>query len=475
MNNKEKKIIYLIFGGGLQQGASLLGFVVLARVLGSEEFGVWRQLFLVQQIAVAIFYVSVPTSLMYFAGRAEKDNRSSVAGVHVAWIILMSLICYVVLLVGSTIFDEMESIHEFAKSLRVFSIGIAALMVGSICVPVLVLFDQERKSLIYSAGLALLNLVVVFMAAILDWGVGQLVYASVTSSIVGGAIGFGLIRRKIKITRVCKSEFKEILKYTAPLMLAAGVALVGLRLDHILVSTVLGAVIYGIYAVGAFEIPIFSMLQSSITTVLMPKFSRLASERRWSDVERVWNAALIKSAYVVYPVSAALAVVAEEFVGIFFGAEYIAAAKIFAIYMLMAPLRVISFGLLLRASGRSREDLIASIVYFLMSLVFVSTGIVFYGVVGAVGGVVLATFGVAAWSVARTSKLTDGYIGFRNIYPIKVAMWFPFLVVVFSGLKVFLIHEVGLTSNILILAVFGGIAFALSSSGYQRSKQMLLE
>ena len=63
--------------------------------------------------------------------------------------------------------------------------------------------------------------------------------------------------------------------YSWPLLMASSLSIVGLKADHVVVASVLGTLAYAIYSVGAFEIPVFNLLQNSVTSVLIPKITEL--------------------------------------------------------------------------------------------------------------------------------------------------------------------------------------------------------
>ena len=70
-HHRNRRIVNVFLGAGGVQGATLIMHVLLARFVSIEGYATLRQLFLLQAIIIAISFSAIPSSLLYFTGRAE--------------------------------------------------------------------------------------------------------------------------------------------------------------------------------------------------------------------------------------------------------------------------------------------------------------------------------------------------------------------------------------------------------------------
>ena len=63
-----------------------------------------------------------------------------------------------------------------------------------------------------------------------------------------------------------------------------------LKLDQVFVSQILGPGVFAVYAVGAFELPIYALIKSSSTAAVMPEITAAARKADWPAVLGIWRA-----------------------------------------------------------------------------------------------------------------------------------------------------------------------------------------
>ena len=72
-----KKVVNIFLGTVITQGSTILLYMVLARLLPVDDFATFRQLFLILGILTAVSFSALPTSLLYFTGRADSDGEKN--------------------------------------------------------------------------------------------------------------------------------------------------------------------------------------------------------------------------------------------------------------------------------------------------------------------------------------------------------------------------------------------------------------
>lgn len=456
----------------------MLIFIFLARLLSVSEFGVYRQLFLIHQIITGVFFAAVPTSLLYFCGRSEMSARGGLIRVHLKLVIAVALVATFLIAVSGPLVALVLSSPDLKNLVYVFAPYTGAYMLYSLVAPTMIAYGKSFKSTLFSCFLALINTVPVLLVAAYGMGLQAVIFSASLAAVVGGGVALVLILRLSSTEKGWHSDTKvrDVLIYVWPLLLASGISLVGLRMDQVVVSTMRGAEEYGRYVVGAFEVPLFGMLQSSISSVLTPVFAALAVKQNWPEIVLVWRKAVFRSAVITYPVAAALFVVADVFITYIFGAKFQDSAVVFQVCVLLAPLRVVTFGLLLRASGNTKPDLYGALVYLPAVIVCSYCGVSYFGLVGAMGAVLICTACQTLWLARCTRVLTSGSVTLSDIYPAKLFLCFPAVVALYWILLRELVFEYFELTSLFKLSFAAGVAVLTSLIGlhFLRRRQLLL-
>lgn len=417
---RTSKVLHLMLGTGAIQAGAIIVFITFARQLGPAEFGAWRQLFVVHQVAQALIFSAVPMSLLRFSGHADPKDVGAIIRQHL-WLTLgMGFLVVAILFFSAEQIATLWGNERLAPLLRIFAPQTGAVMIVALVAPTLVAVSRTTLSSLFSFLTAAMTTFPLLIAASYGADLRKLVIVSMLASVAAAGMAFALIihiTRPREVSGAMKPPVSDLIAFLWPLLLASGVGVVGLRMDHIIVSNRLGPEVYAAYAIGAFEIPVFGLLQSSVTAVLLPQFSALVKRQDWGSIATLWKVALFRSAVVIFPLAAMLIVLAEDFITLMFGKEYIGAATIFRIYLLLSPLRIMTFGLVLRAGGETRPDFFGAIGYLIGVSILAIAGVEIAGARGAMLAVALSTFMLALYLMRSTQKFTGGAIRLRDMYP----------------------------------------------------------
>jgi O-antigen/teichoic acid export membrane protein len=199
---------------------------------------------------------------------------------------------------------------------------------------------------------------------------------------------------------------KDQLWFAVPLGLSSLVGALSTSLDQVIVSSRCPPDAYAVYSVGAFEIPLIGVITGSISSVLMVDYARLYYQRNHSEMVSLIHRAMTRSAVLLLPLMILLLIVAPSVMEVLFGKSYRGAAQYFRIYLLLLPMRTLTFGALLQSAGRNRLILVQSILDLAANaaLGWYLTGV--FGPAGAALANILATYLVAVpvglWALKAT-------------------------------------------------------------------------
>lgn len=474
---RTRQVLHLMLGTGAMQAGSMAIFIILARFLPQADFGTWRQLFIVQQVAQAFIFSALPMSLLRFSGCADAMGARAVIRQHLWLTVALGAIALLVILAAADGVAALLGNEGLAPLLRLFAPQIAAVMLTALVAPALVSMSRTWLSASFSLLVAIITSLPLLLAALHGAGLHALVLVSVSAWTFAAMLAVVIMllctRPDPNAAQATAPSFREVRAFLWPLLLASGIGLLGLRMDQIIVANRLGPEVYALYAVGAFEIPLFGLLQSSVSSVLMPRFAALARQQEWAEITRLWRRALVRSAVIVFPIAAILIVLAEDFIVFVFGETYRESAIIFRIYLLLAPVRIMTFGLVLRAAGHTKPDLYGAVSYLVAVGVFGITGVSLFGAPGAVAAVVLCSIGLAAFLSSQTRAFTVGAISLKDMYPPHMFAIFFAVVAAYYGGGVVVVEVFG-PSRILRLALGAVVSSTTIAVGllWLRSRSM---
>jgi O-antigen/teichoic acid export membrane protein len=152
------------------------------------------------------------------------------------------------------------------------------------------------------------------------------------------------------------------------------------------------------------------VITGSISSVLLVDYARLYHQRNHADIVSLIHRAMTRSAVLLVPLMILLLIVAPSLMEVLFGKSYRDAALFFRIYLLLLPMRTLTFGALLQSAGRSRLILVQSILDLAANaaLGWYLTGAL--GPAGAALANILATYlvfvPVSLWALKATLQTT---------------------------------------------------------------------
>lgn len=421
-----RKFISLLAGSGLIQLAGILNFTVLARALEVDEFSLIRQLLLLNQLIFSISISAIPISMLYFIGKSHIKNKLSIIYQHIVFVLVIGVLLALILNMLSPKISTWLNNPLIETQLPLFSIFPLCYAIYSLA-PVIISQVSDNKLLIYNSIIISAINILPSLAIFFNAGYQNIVILYIVSG--GLSLLFSIsVYMKVGIfdkkNRAYPVQLSSMLVYLSGLLLATGISIIGIKTDHLLISNILGTEKYAIYAVAAFEIPIYALVLSSLNTILLPKVTQYASKQDWNAIKNAWTENVYKSSKIILPISLIVFVFSDKFILFLFGEKYVEAHYVMSIFALMAPIRVCSFGLILRAMGKTYYDLISALIFILLAISSSYIGINSHGLMGGAIGITLSVYILAAINSIFVWKETNKNIGFFDLLPLKIIFLF---------------------------------------------------
>ncbi len=366
---------------GLMQLCTIILAVVLVRVISKDLYGTYRQVILLVGLVEGIFLANIASSLFYFLPAGDRQRRPVVLAQTLLVSLVVGGLAAVVLLVGSEPISRLFASNDLlGSSLRVFCLYVVFRAVLSVVTPFMVSLDRPVRAGIYAVVGTVLRVGLTTYGFVTGWSIE----ATLLLAMAGEALL--MVVAAVDMFRLCRGgtwgvEFSllwEQVSYVWPLCLTSGIALLSRRLDQALISATFETSDYAVYACGAMELPVMSLVVSSISTALMPSLVEMGREGRIPNALSLWQNGARKAALVIFPCFAFCLFHARDIMVLLYGEGFARAAWPFAVYLFLLPLHITIYGTFFRAMGETRPITVAGIIA-LVSNISISSFLIWLG------------------------------------------------------------------------------------------------
>lgn len=319
--------------------------LLLVRRMSVEEFGLYRQVFLVLGTALVVVPLGFGMSAFYFLPRERDPRRRAQVVLNVVLFMLLTSGVVCAALVAwpgllAAVFND-AALGAFAPLL-----GVAILLwvVASFLEFAMLANDEARLATFFIMGSQLSKTALLFAAALGLGTVRALVWAAIAQGAVGTVVlmvylrsRFGPFWRSFS-WRTARAQ----LAYALPFGLAAVVMQLQLDVPHYFISYEFGTAAYALFAVGCVNLPVVTILAESAGSVMIPRVSELQALGRMREIAETVARMVRKLAAVYFGLFAFLLVFGREFIALLFTEQYSASWPVFAFNLLLIPLALVT-------------------------------------------------------------------------------------------------------------------------------------
>lgn len=432
--------------------------MILSRVLPLEEYGTYRQVWLLYNTFIPLFTLGISTSVNFFIPKFEPEQQKTFIFQTYTGLFVLGLLFAVFLYFGAGYFSVKFNNPALGQAIKIFSLVPLLTMPTSyyhnlyICL----------KKAVFAAGILTSATLARFAA------VGLAIYIEPTlDNIFRGllfyyffeffALSFMIFRPYFSISlNLRRQNIMEQLRFTVPIGLSGLIGTFNRQIDKLVISGYFTAREFAIYANGATEIPIARVLNAAVMSVLMPELVTLYRGKEFGRLMELWHRSIRKVSLVILPMMVFLFICSSEFLLFLYSDKYLDSNGIFRIYLLALPTRVTTFGSVLLAAGLSRVIMVYSVYTVVISLVLNVVMIRLFGVWGAA---LAAVLGIYFMVFIQMNKICDVVkCSFKEVYPWRLTLKI-LLVSLAAGLIPWVIRPF-FTSWFISLAV-NGVVYSL--------------
>ncbi len=312
--------------------------LLVVRFLTQENVGVYRQVFQVIATTVAILPLGVSMSAYYFLSRETERRASTVLNILIFNFVVGGLACLALFFypqILGNIFHN-EEITRLAPKIGV----VIWLWIFSAFLETVAVANQEARMATAFIILAQFTKTLLMVSSVILFAtVEAFVYAAMIQAALQTLVL--LVYLNSRFPRFWTSFdfkfFREQLVYAIPFGLAGLLWVLQTDIHNYFVGYKFSASDYAIYAYGCFELPLIAMISESVTSVLIPRMSKLQSQNDKPEMVRLTTRAMEKLAFFYFPIYIFLIITAQTFIVTLFTRNYAASVSIFLINITLMP------------------------------------------------------------------------------------------------------------------------------------------
>lgn len=385
----------LTLGGKIfSTGLDFLRLALIARLLGVEAFGLFAIAWNFLRIVGILLPLGMQNGVIHFGPRywEEKDNRfnqfikQSTIPVLVISLISSLIIFLLAPWLGETVFQKPDLIPILRWFVWMLPF-MAALRVVSAATRV----SKKMKYSVMASDIipSSLNLLVFLLIYWLSKSILSAVVAYVIAFAVGLIAAVYYLHKLIgnrKITDdISLISTKTVLLYSLPTAGAGFFGILMSRVDRVLIGYFRPAADVGIYQAASQFAIIFAIILFGFNTVLTPFIAHLYHQKNITKMKEMFQINTKWGVYVSIPVFLTILFVPQELLQVVFGEIFTVGASTLIILAIgqMVNASTGAVGVILTMTGRQKRWFAASVIMFILNVLFNVLLIPIYGFMGA--------------------------------------------------------------------------------------------
>jgi len=375
--------------------------LVLARLLTPEEFGTYKQFFLIASTLQMTCQLGLTQSLLYFLPRGGKERGAYVAQTFSSLAVLGALFGGLLWLVtpilgrwlGDGSLTTLRAPLAIFGGLMLTAAPLESAILGSNRIGVAAI------TYVLSDGVRAAALVI---GAKYGGPAGLFWAAAFTAGLRVAAIVLVVVTRIVPWQRPHWPHYKAQLAYSLGYAGAVYLYVAQRYFSQYAVSASFDAATFALFAVASFHMPVVDIVFAPLSEVMIVHIGKALHSSRPHDVWAAWNDTVQKLASILWPAAACAWLFGPTLLPLLFTHKYEGSVPLFMLVTVEMPLWILPVDPLLRAAGETRFMFALNFARIVVTAGLVLAGIHFFGLFGAIGG------GIISEALARVAMIARG-------------------------------------------------------------------
>ncbi len=364
-----RKIAIVACARGVSTASIFAVNVILTRVWVPEEFGRFGSVWVLANTLVPVFLAGLPTGLLYFFPRRNSHGQAVLVSQTALCLLSSGLILAGLLRLAAMTELSWEGVDFAALGTYItpFLPYAAALVAAGYVESALVAAGRATWQAGLAFGTAAGMIATALAVALNGWGLAEFLWAVSALALLRCAVASLLVARAVGFGWPPGDRFGELLRYSFQIGLNDAVGSLSRNVDRLVVFLFFSTSAFGIYHIGAIEVPV-GLLLSAVITVLVPEISARYRDGDLAGIAALWKRSVGGLALFILPLFCYLFAFAGELIALYVPEEYREAEGVFRVFLLMLPLRCAVYNPLLIATGKAHWALWGSVGDLLLNL-----------------------------------------------------------------------------------------------------------
>jgi O-antigen/teichoic acid export membrane protein len=346
----------------VQSLLELLLVAVLTRILDQTTFGLFAFAFMVLVTIRVIGTLGLPESLLYFVPKLGPRVERALGVACSAQLLALSVpIAAALWLAGPWLAGALGA-PGTGPLLRYVAILVLAELPAEVLPRFLLAKRAYRASFAVTLAFAAARFCSVAVPAALGFGLDEIFFWFVAvgyGRFVVCLVYFAILDGDLRATGW---KHRDLLAFGAPMAMSKIIGRLNRELDKYMIFIIFTPAIYGVYTVGAQEVPFVESVAYSVTSALLPTLVLRFEQRDVDGFLRLWHGSMTKTASLMMPVFVSCFILAEPLMRTAFTPAFEAAAIPFRVYLCLLPLRLCGYGVVVRALGKTWPVMASAVV-----------------------------------------------------------------------------------------------------------------
>ena len=400
--------------------AKTIGFAVsfavpllMVRVLSQNDFGLYKQVFLLMGSAIPLISLGFHMNVFYFLPRQPQDGGKIVLN-----ILLVNgavgIVAFLILLLFPQVLQWLFGSNELVAYGGLTGALLFAWLFGFF----LEIVATANQDVGYSSAFIVLSqltrAIVIGGAALLFGTLSAVLWSALFQGLLQGAIMLWYLEKRFP--GFWKTPdwrlMREQAHYAVPLGIAGFGWMAQNDLHMYFVANRFSAADYAVYAVGCFQLPLTGLLRDSVNSVVLPRVAFLQQQGEGRQITVLLASAMRKLSAVYWPIVGFLLVTGYEFLILMFTPRYAASWPIFVVNLWIIPLTMLMIDPVMRAYKEHMPFLLkVRFACTALLVLAIYVGILLFGMPGAlaaVGVIMLIERLVLTYRMVRILGLSRG-------------------------------------------------------------------
>jgi O-antigen/teichoic acid export membrane protein len=392
---------YLFIGNTLSTGILVISSIVIARLLGPADYGLYSLAIVVPSLLIGLIDFGITSAITRFSAKFKAENRNS----DVERVIKAGLLAELTVGIGASIFCFLFSDSlaasiinrpEASFYIKVISSLILFQTLFNVLSSAFIGLDKMNSNSIMMIFRAVAKILLSPLLIILGFGIFGALLGHILCYLVAVTLGLANLSFVLKRNRGDNGSSSNILKtmltYGAPIYLSGFLGLFSTQYQTIIIAFFASNIEVGNFQVAT----LFSTGMALFTypfTALFPAFSKLENQKE--QLNQFFRRSVKYTALIVVPIAVLIAVMSKDFVYTFFGSDYSLAPTFIAFYILLnlyAGFGNVVFGYLFNGIGRTDIVLKSNIISLIVFLPLAPMLTSLYSVTGLIAALFVSGF-----------------------------------------------------------------------------------